>query len=372
MARGVVARLVGHLLDERALRLVARHSRRLLELLPDLVGQTFDVGLPLLHQALLRAQRVLAPRELRLALGEGLDLPIDALFLLEDSFLQGLQLVTLVARLALPVRFRLDHEVLGMELRFLADGVTLLASLLHDAGGGGVRTRFELGHAAPPDPVDERECAGAEDDAEDQRQDQSRHGDVSFTARARAPRSRRRPCAHPTPPREARGRPAARRRARCVPHANGARVPGRSSRRRGRGERRADRRRGPERERRRPPRPQAKAVLRRAVREELESVARATGIVDGLAGRGRRGHQGARIDLVLDRGVRHHGSRRPEGWQAENARAGRSAELRRHPRRQSGARGPQPASERVLGLCVVFPHRFRARRGTRRAVWLSG
>src|SRR5438067_1114136 len=117
VARGVVARLVGHLLDERALRLVARHSRRLLELLPDLVGQTFDVGLPLLHQALLRAQRVLAPRELRLALGEGLDLPIDALFLLEDSFLQGLQLVTLVARLALPVRFRLDHEVLGMELR---------------------------------------------------------------------------------------------------------------------------------------------------------------------------------------------------------------------------------------------------------------
>ena len=41
-------------------------------------------------------------------------------------------------------------------------------------------------------------------------------------------------------------------------------------------------------------------------------------------------------------------------------------------RRESGIHATWPASERVLGLCVVFPHRFRARRGTRRAVWLSG
>src|SRR5439155_15743984 len=186
VARGVMPGLVRHLLDERALRLVARHARRLLEPLPDLVGQTRDLGLPLLHRALLLAQRVLAPRELRLALGEGLDLPIDALGLLEDSLLQGLQLVTLVARLALPVRLRLDHEILGMELRFVANRLPLLASLFHDAGGGGMRARLELGHPAPPHPVDEPEGAGTEDDAEDQRQDQSRHGDVSFTARARA------------------------------------------------------------------------------------------------------------------------------------------------------------------------------------------
>src|SRR5438552_9746753 len=187
VASRVVPGFVRHLLEERALRLVARHSGRLFDLLANLLRQPPHLTLPLLEGALELAQSVVTLRELALPLREGLDLPVDAFLLLEDALLQRLQLVALVAGLALPVRLGLEHDVLGMKLRFLPNGLPLLACLLDDAGSGGVGARLELRDPASPQTVDECKDAGAERNADEKRQDQCRsHGDVSFCTSTRA------------------------------------------------------------------------------------------------------------------------------------------------------------------------------------------
>src|SRR5947207_1342172 len=71
VASRVVPGFVRHLLEERALRLVARHSGRLFELLANLLRQPPDLTLPLLEGALELAKPVVTLRALALPLPEG-------------------------------------------------------------------------------------------------------------------------------------------------------------------------------------------------------------------------------------------------------------------------------------------------------------
>src|SRR5581483_11090286 len=155
VAGRVVARLLGHLLEERPLRLLARHPGRLLEALAHGVRQPVDLAPALLEPALALPERVVALGELRLALRERLDLLIDRLFLLGDPALHRLQLAPLLARLPLGFRLRLDGDVLRVDLGLLPERVALLPRLLDDAGGGRMGARLELRDATAAEPVDQ-------------------------------------------------------------------------------------------------------------------------------------------------------------------------------------------------------------------------
>src|SRR5262249_28210643 len=71
---GVVTCFLGHLLDERPLRLVARHARRLLEALAHLVDQPVVFSAPVLQGTFTLPEAVFALGQLRLALREPFDL----------------------------------------------------------------------------------------------------------------------------------------------------------------------------------------------------------------------------------------------------------------------------------------------------------
>src|SRR6185369_4581807 len=109
--RGIVAGLVDHLLHERALRLVARHAGRLLELLPDAVDQLIVLGTAAFELPLALPLRLFARGDLALAGRERLELAVDALLLLRDALLGHPDLAALLARLLLPFRLRLDEEI---------------------------------------------------------------------------------------------------------------------------------------------------------------------------------------------------------------------------------------------------------------------
>ena len=155
--RRVVSRLLDHLLQQGALRLVARHSRSLLESLAHRLDEAVVFAPPVHELPLLPAELFLSALELRVALSERLEPPLDALLFLRDPLLHRCDLTALLPRFALRIGLRLGQEVPYLKLRLLANRVTFLARLLDDAGCRVLGSALEVLDASAPGHIDEPE-----------------------------------------------------------------------------------------------------------------------------------------------------------------------------------------------------------------------
>src|SRR5436853_116524 len=134
---------------------------------------------------------VLALRQLGFALGEDLDLPLDALFLLRHALLEREQLTTVIPHLALPLDLGLAEEMSCLALRLVADRLAFLARFLQDASRRGLGPALQLRQPLPTQPPDDPERARPESDADQQQEQQDHHahpGHGRFSFIARAPR----------------------------------------------------------------------------------------------------------------------------------------------------------------------------------------
>src|SRR5579875_1337833 len=161
---GIVSRFLDHLIDERPLRLLAGEPGGLLELAPDAIDEPFVLGATVREPVFQLLEPLFASCQLGLPLCEALELAVDALLLL---------------RLALSLAAGLDHEVLRLELRLLADDLGLLARFLDDSGRRLVGLGLELRQPAAAAPIDhahDRRPARHPEDDPDERD----HVDSSF------------------------------------------------------------------------------------------------------------------------------------------------------------------------------------------------
>src|SRR5581483_1553558 len=119
LARGVMARLPDHLVDQLAARLLAGQPGDRLELGPRGFNQRLLLALALAERLFARAQGLVAAAEFGLAPLEVLQAFIDAFLARGQLALQRGQLTALLAHLSLGLRARVHQQIFSLEFRLL-------------------------------------------------------------------------------------------------------------------------------------------------------------------------------------------------------------------------------------------------------------